>query len=367
MITIHSSVTPVIPPDVYSDFSKWLTSLGIKRDYSANLRSINNNLISKATGIGNYIEQLYSEVIAGQNNVGIVVGHKLICDIITFEQKTGFYKTNLSNRYLRDCKSAIKKFNWFLISKKDSVQRQPIVNKNIPSNIIWSTKNPIVDINGNSRLTTQNRVNNTSQVNFPIRIINEIATNAEKWADLAQLPKNHPARAVKKVKQEWVDSSLNNTVVLIDGDRHVILQDIDSFGTAQLASGKKYVYIRMKNSGDIHQVYSRNVSDQTYPMTLAANEDFSAMVLDHVYRMQDILNDLGDAFPFLKKLTRLIRQFKIGNIGSTETKNNVLQHIDQNFATIYAGDMQQLIDDLNKIGRVVSLELMYHKDNLKKH
>ena len=366
MITTHSSVSQIVPLDMYSEFSNWLSDIGIKRDYSANLRSISKHLISKVTGISDYFDRLYSEVRVGEDNVGLEVWYRMIIDVIAFEQKTGYYKTNLSGGYLSDCKSAIKKFHWFLISEKNPIKLKSIGDKNIPSNIIWSTKAPSIDVNGNARLTTQNRVNTTSDVNFPIRIINTIATNAEKWANVSNLPKNHPARALQTAKQEWVESSINNTIVLIDGKRCVTLQDVDRFGTSQLVSGEKHVFIRMKCSGDIHQVYSRDVSNQTYPMTLAADENFSAMALDHVYRMQDILNDLGDAFPFLKKLTRLMRQLKKGRIASTETKDQVLRHIEQNFAQ-YAGDMQQLIDELNKIGRVVSLELMYHKDNLNKH
>lgn len=352
---------------VFAKFSHWLISdLGIQRDYAANLRSLNKKLFKHATGSDDFIQNLYDRLLNSSDPEFIEQVCQLLVSLVSSEQSNVSSSVKLSKRYLDDCKSALRKFKWFLIKEQyvrpNPPKKQPLL---IPNDIVWSSQ-PRKDMNIDQRLISQDRLNTKEDkpTNFPIRLIDQIANNADKWAAEIGLPTDHPAYTLKGKKEAWLDNSINNIVFLIEGDKQVVFSDISKIGSKTLDDGKKAVYIQLLNN-EIHQVMSRSTIGIT-PMILTEDDDLKSIALDHVYRMEDVLNDLGDAFPFLRELTSLFRKLNKGNIRGAETRQAVRDHIHTQFLS-YADKLEDMLSDLNKIGRICALEAMYHKDNLDKH
>lgn len=350
---------------VYEAFTSWLENIGIRRNYTANLKSINKHILNNVTGLKDYFQYLYTTSGCTDNMPHL----QLILFMIDQEIEAGVYHTGLTRRYLEDCKSAVRRFRWFLNSNLMVMPEatMSVISKSTQDGIDWYGA-PRKELGADFRLKTQDRVNNQDDkpTNFPIRIIDQIANNAADWADKFNLPQNHVARKVKQAKDKWVEDSVNDAMFLIDGSRFVRLKDVERIGTKRMESGVKTVYIQIKDTYDIHQVMTRKAEGEIAPMYLGANESLTAIALDHVYRMEDLLNDLGGSFPFLTKITEIIRKNKVGNIRGTKTRQAVIEEISRNFNK-YADDMGVLISDLNKIRNIVTLEAIHKKDNLDKH
>lgn len=354
--------------NVYEAFAEWLLSLGVKRNYSSNLKSVNKHILAKVTNTEDFFSYLY--VISFDVETKPIT--ELIISMIDLEQKTQGFQSTLSAGTLDDCKSAVRQFYWFLVSKNKKsfvgVKEAPCYGcTDTREEITWHGE-PRKELGADFRLKTQDRINKQADkpTNFPIRIIDQIANNAADWADSIGLPADHVARKVKQAKEQWVESSINNAIFLIDGNRQVRLSDVESIGTKENEFGLKMVFIRLKGSGNVHQVMTRTAEGEIKPMLLGSEEDLTSIALDHVYRMEDILKDLGGSLPFLNKVTGIIREHDTGNIRGAETRQAVINEIKNNFGK-YANDMGDLISDLNKIGNVVSLEAIHKKDNLNKH
>ena len=365
----------VLTVDVYQLFERWLSQLGIKRNYSSNLKSLNRYLLTKVTGSSDFPADIYMNVVSNPAGFCLDEIYNLINQIIGIEQDSGILNVKLAKGTLNDCKSAFKKYYWFL--KSVQVKTRGVLPSldiftfgTVPNaaEIEW-VDDVKKALNIKARLSTQDRINkDTSKTaNFPIRIIMQLAANVESWADKLNLPSDHPSRSLKDTVDSWLEDTINNIVFLVSGNCQVRLSDIDKIGTLRISENETLVYIMIAGSGEIRQVMTRVKSGCLKPMVLSGDDGMNAIVLDHVYRMEDLLRDLADAFPFMQKLTSLIRRLEKNGVRSADTRKEVLLYIENNFNNEYADKMQELSDELKKMGKIVSLEAIYKKDNLDKH
>lgn len=354
--------------DVFDAYGAWLEALGIKRagSYKSNLKTINRDVISKAVGNKDFLQELYDNVRnGGVSSLREITN--MLKYIASVEKKTEMHNVTVEKNTYSDCRSALNQFIMFLNTQFVGMQPHKITTTKYPTDIKWEDENPRKALNIDGRLTTQDRLNQVEEkLNFPIRIITQIANNASTWADNIGLPQDHPARKLKQTMEDWLDELVNGIIFLIDCNKQVRLPYIEKIGFHEFEPGKKHVYVMLKESNEIDQVMTRKANGTITSMVLYNDEKYSHIAFDHVYRMEDILKDLKPAFPFLKELTDLIRQLNSGGIRSTETRQTVIAHIQKNFG-IYAPKMQMLIDELNKLSRIISLEAIHKKDNLEKH
>lgn len=355
--------------DIYALFDHWLKEdLGIRRNYAANLKSLNTHVISKLTGTSYFLEDLYEHVYSNGYSDKVTYVCNLLGAALKLKGKYNLDKIELSKGTFADCLSAFRKYCWFLRAVQPSTYLSNNTHSTFNSaNIIWSD-NPRKELGADFRLKTQSRLNQdeNKKANFPSKLIDQIANNASKWADNCGLSSDHPSRLLKDQKEKWLDNLVNKIIFLIEDGKQVRFEDIDKIGTQKIPTGGFHVYLMMKNSGTIHQVLTRKKNGSRELMVLP-DEKLSNIAIDHVYRMEDLLLDLQDAFPFLKKLTALIRSTQIGDLRSKERTQAVRQYIEDHFKDEYADDMKQLIKELHIMENVITLEAITKKNNLDKH
>ena len=307
------------------------------------------------------------------------------------EQKAGLKTIGITQGTFNDCKSALNKFIIFLTvimhqrmksmqsglgltascgnvyseEQKNGTFNFMTKNNTLQDDIVWE-KDTKSTLNAKTRILSQDRLNSTKEVCFPISAINQIANNADKWAIELGLPSSHPARKIKKVLEDVVDKMIDSVVFNTENGAKFELQSISCIGIKELESGEKHVYVKTQNS-DIYQVMSRKADKTIVPMVLAKGENYSNIHLDHVIRMEEILAIFAVLFPFLKELTDLFRKLKVSSIKSKERRQAVIAHIKDNFSDKYASEMGQLSKELEIPGKLIKLEVIYHKDNMEKH
>lgn len=377
--------------DVFSDYGDWLKEYGIKRadSYTSNLRTIDKQLISR--GVSSYLQSVYDDVMTGKA-VNILNVEKRLNSIMEAEQNAGLVNVSIAEGTFNDCKSALNKYKVFLIAKMRLTVNTPMQGTGIEDmgKIEWQTEdvrdvinmednditysfitkrdNAERTLNVKGRIISQDRLNKDidKEVCFPVRTIKYIADNAADWADVLGLPESHPARRVKNAVDTWVEKLVDGIVFLLEKGMHIHLADVEQIGLEEIEQERHSVYVVTK-CGDKHRVMSRRADGNIVPLILEKGESYSDITIDHVFRMEDILNDMAELLPFMKELTDLFRKLEQGDIRSAQTRNAVKKHIRKNFGKEYAQKMEQLIKEIELLGKIISLEIMYRKDNQAKH
>jgi ElaB/YqjD/DUF883 family membrane-anchored ribosome-binding protein len=289
-------------------------------------------------------------------------------------------------------RSALRKYRNYLLSKKGEyrestepivkqVEEDAIVNDSISDREELSgkeaqdnTKSGIYTHNDlknifKGRLKSQERTRNQKKVAWFIRIIHYILCTGIK-----NYPSVYTSRgidhAILDIIRKSYEIDLDNLVL-----RAILHTEIGTITLAQVKeltitpNGEVYVTLNHPKATGVRVLTEFKLPKPLYrdlsvlvPLFVSSSQAIDEIVLDHIYRMEDLLDDLESAnqLPVLERITDMVRKNKIDISNITDPKSSafwdyVIAHLVELFHEV------QLVN-----GRVV-LQLMHEAQNSGKH
>jgi hypothetical protein len=220
-----------------------------------------------------------------------------------------------------------------------------------------------------SRVKSQGRTRNKKKVAWFIRIIHYILCTGIK-----EHPSVYTSRgidpAILDIIRKSYEIDLDNLVL-----RAILHTEIGTITLAQVKeltitpNGEVYVTLNHPKATGVRVLTEFKLPKPLYrdlsvlvPLFVSSSQAIDEIVLDHIYRMEDLLDDLESAnqLPVLERITDIVRKNKINISNITAPKNSafwdyVIAHLVELFHEV------QLVN-----GRVV-LQLMHEAQNSGKH
>jgi hypothetical protein len=130
-------------------------------------------------------------------------------------------------------------------------------------------------------------------------------------------------------------------------------------------SGDVHVFLNSSNNRILRvltEVASINDGDRFEPLTVSSSRAIDEIVVDHIYRMEDLLDDLEreNKLPILSRLTKLIRDNEI----TIESLKSSADSLAFDFVVLHLLGLFHEVQLIN--GRII-LQLMHATANSSKH
>jgi hypothetical protein len=216
-----------------------------------------------------------------------------------------------------------------------------------------------------TRLRTQNRARNQKDVAWNIDIINYILFTAIKTT-----PHKYTSRGISQtlldiIRESYridLDNIVMRTIVHTEDGTQTMAQ-IESLMISP--SGDVHVFLNSSNNRILRvltEVASINDGDRFEPLTVSSSRAIDEIVVDHIYRMENLLDDLEreNKLPILSRLTKLIRDNEI----TIESLKSSADSLAFDFVVLHLLGLFHEVQLVN--GRII-LQLMHATANSSKH
>lgn len=297
-----------------NEFIQWLCETGINSPKSAEstasrVKTLNDKFISQLVPQKNYnfLKELPNHIKQNAEKT-ILLLDKLEMHVYDSEVKPGDYSINASTfRYMK------KAFSLYVSFIKEIIYNNYLTSDDISEDKIEESENEI-EIKTNNinkiyldskyikdkfslRLLTQDRLSNSKNIFYPIRLIRRIFTKHDKLVRLGII-KGKPNEM--KYLFDIVHNCIDKINVITDKGTFK-LQDVKTLeidlslksATVILQNNKKAVLLTKTDKGE------------TEKMRVSTFKNIS---IDHVVSMADILEEKANRLPALNKLTEMIKQ-----------------------------------------------------------
>jgi hypothetical protein len=216
-----------------------------------------------------------------------------------------------------------------------------------------------------TRLRTQNRFRNQKMVAWNIEIINYILFTAIKTSPYKYTDRGISQALLDVIRESYridLDNLVLRTLIHTEDGIHTMSQ-IESLMISP--SGDVYVFLNSSKDRIIRvftEIVSSNDGGRFEPLTVSNSKAIDEIVVDHIYRMEDLLDELerDNMLPILSNLTKQIRDNNI-NIEILKSSESSL---------VFDFVAQHLVDLFHEVqlvnGRIV-LQLMHATENSSKH
>lgn len=376
-----STVIHTIAKDMYlrNEFIEWLcetdiNSLDSAKSNASRVKTLNDKFISQLVPSKNYnFLKLLPKHIKQSPEETILLLDKLEMHVYNSEVKPEDYSIKSST-----FKCMQRAFNLYVSFIKETISNNRQESDNDSgSNSENKTEvtECVTELNDNKinkvcfdhnyindnfrlRLLTQDRLSNSKNIFYPIRLIRRLFTKQDK---LARHRKINEKANYKKSLFEIIHNSIDKINVITDKGIFK-LKDVK---TLEIDLKQKIVTVVLKNN-EKAVLMTRTDKGETEKMSVSTFRDIS---IDHVVPMANILEERANSLPALSKLTEMVKQAaKKNNINITLTNvsalnNKVIESI--KFPEI-TPLLQKTKDELLMINEAVELELMNKAYNIRK-
>lgn len=216
-----------------------------------------------------------------------------------------------------------------------------------------------IEVTNNINITPSHKSTNDLRNNFYFRLVTQDRFYSELIFPISVLKKLFYQEDKGKVFfDNWVNDMIDN-IEFYTSNESIRFTEIDS-----LFIKESHIYIVTKNQ-DEQPLYS--ISKDNKREKILIKEDIRDLSLDHIEPLFKIIAELKDELKILNKIHRELISLNNNNRIRSRTEltspGNIL--VQQNFLT--KNEIEELKNELLKIGNRVNLRLISRRDNLQRN